>query len=575
MSQNHNNIYSILGKLESLTPKEVIKESAPSLKEYAQVPARGSVLEGVDAIEAKLKTQFSENTMADEGNAFGNAVRRAKADGIQYGEKIKVGGHEYPVKEEPVDEVTAPGQEDWVKSNKQRFIKQYGHDKGLEVLYATAWKRHHAANESAECSECGMEESACTCLHEESGSGKSGSAKSGKVYRHKGTYGNEYDPGDDDEKKPKKTVNKGVKGRPKKERPPEYKAPKGDIFGRTTGKVPKGEKGTEIKGKAMSHPMNKKDEARIMEGVNFAEMVKRKHQSVDEMLAELQADIKTFKETGSCSDLLRDCMEVVSYGKEQIADEAITRPSPTDIKFATPAVQRKAAAPAGDNSWMINQGDLDQKERETPTTHAGLQQRKQDLGLAEELDELAKLAGLDVSESKNKKPDDDKDGIPNWADKNPKKKGGDEDRIEECMSPMGSAPTQPSRFNVSTNISSDGNKNVTVTADGEEAEALMKLLTMAGLGGGEQAPRAEVVAVAEASKEYSDTDVEEVEDLANSPKEAYGTIDQQIEQGDDMHRQKKQFKKEYPGDNPMAVESVLSLEARLAAEYESIKKVSK
>lgn len=36
----------------------------------------------------------------NEGNAFGKAVRDAKADGIQKGEKIKVGGKEYPVKEE-------------------------------------------------------------------------------------------------------------------------------------------------------------------------------------------------------------------------------------------------------------------------------------------------------------------------------------------------------------------------------------------------------------------------------------------------------------------------------------------
>ena len=34
-----------------------------------------------------------------EGNAFGNEVRKAKADGIQKGEKIKVGGQEYPLKE--------------------------------------------------------------------------------------------------------------------------------------------------------------------------------------------------------------------------------------------------------------------------------------------------------------------------------------------------------------------------------------------------------------------------------------------------------------------------------------------
>jgi len=35
----------------------------------------------------------------NEGNAFGDAVRKAKADGIQKDEKIKVGGKTYPVKE--------------------------------------------------------------------------------------------------------------------------------------------------------------------------------------------------------------------------------------------------------------------------------------------------------------------------------------------------------------------------------------------------------------------------------------------------------------------------------------------
>ena len=43
----------------------------------------------------------------------------------------------------PLDEVAPPDQEDWVKSNKQHFIDQYGKEKGMSVLYATAWKRHH------------------------------------------------------------------------------------------------------------------------------------------------------------------------------------------------------------------------------------------------------------------------------------------------------------------------------------------------------------------------------------------------------------------------------------------------
>jgi len=38
-----------------------------------------------------------------------------------------------------VNESAAPGKEDWIKANKQRFIKQYGKEKGLKILYAKAW----------------------------------------------------------------------------------------------------------------------------------------------------------------------------------------------------------------------------------------------------------------------------------------------------------------------------------------------------------------------------------------------------------------------------------------------------
>jgi hypothetical protein len=41
-----------------------------------------------------------EEEDVEEGNPFGHAVRNAKKDGIQPGEKINVGGKEYPVKEE-------------------------------------------------------------------------------------------------------------------------------------------------------------------------------------------------------------------------------------------------------------------------------------------------------------------------------------------------------------------------------------------------------------------------------------------------------------------------------------------
>ena len=66
---------------------------------------------------------------------------------------------------------------------------------------------------------------------------------------HKGTYGTEYDPSDEEKKdKPKYVARQGVKGRKPAEKPAKANLP-ADPFGRTTGEVPKGKKGTKIKGK--------------------------------------------------------------------------------------------------------------------------------------------------------------------------------------------------------------------------------------------------------------------------------------------------------------------------------------
>jgi hypothetical protein len=64
-------------------------------KEVDETYGQGVYQEGM---EPKDKPKKGEK-MGKEGNAFGKAVRDAKADGIQKGEKIKVGDKEYPVKE--------------------------------------------------------------------------------------------------------------------------------------------------------------------------------------------------------------------------------------------------------------------------------------------------------------------------------------------------------------------------------------------------------------------------------------------------------------------------------------------
>jgi hypothetical protein len=55
------------------------------------------------------KKQTLAEGFAQEGNAFSGAVAKAKADGVQPGEKIRVGGKEYPVKEDDVDDFIKAG----------------------------------------------------------------------------------------------------------------------------------------------------------------------------------------------------------------------------------------------------------------------------------------------------------------------------------------------------------------------------------------------------------------------------------------------------------------------------------
>lgn len=46
--------------------------------------------------------------------------------------------------DEDIHEVAPPNPkiEKWIKSNKNRFVKEYGKEKGMQVLYAKAWKMH-------------------------------------------------------------------------------------------------------------------------------------------------------------------------------------------------------------------------------------------------------------------------------------------------------------------------------------------------------------------------------------------------------------------------------------------------
>ena len=46
-----------------------------------------------------------------------------------------------------LDEVAPPGKEAWIRDHKREFINRYGPERGLAILYATAWKQHNENTE--------------------------------------------------------------------------------------------------------------------------------------------------------------------------------------------------------------------------------------------------------------------------------------------------------------------------------------------------------------------------------------------------------------------------------------------
>ena len=207
-----------------------------------------------------------------------------------------------------------------------------------------------------------------------------------------------------------------------------------------------------------------------------------------------------------------------------------------------------------------------------------------------ELNELARLAGLSEAKKCNStmegkscpvhglkecgsmneaKPDFldlDKDG-----NKKESMKKASKEKVDECspgtMSPMSNMGQDEGSLSVNTSMNSDGTKSVSVNATGNQADALAQMLKMAGIGGSYSA-------------KTSDETVEEERDIeyANTPEEEMETVDAIMHQGQDLHREKKQYAdRPKAGDNPMATPTRESIEMpkKISKMLEGIKKIEK
>lgn len=129
--------------------------------------------------------------------------------------------------------------------------------------------------------------------------------------------------------------------------------------------------------------------------------------------------------------------------------------------------------------------------------------------------------------------------------------GLSESKLSECNDMPDS---QQDSMSISTNMDSNGTKNVTISAQGTRADELLAMLKLAGMNSSHttnQEP--EAVLVVSGDEEMMDEETDRVTQFANTPDEEYETVDAIIHQGDDLNREKRQYAdKPKLGDNPMA-----------------------
>jgi hypothetical protein len=124
-----------IGKLKGSTfmvkkmteEKELNELNAKTLRDFID-----AVPKDITKRAAEYNKNIGNMSVSDIKAATDKVLNRVKAQ-RQAAEKLE---------KKPIDEVAPPGLEDWIKSNKKRFVKEYGKEKGMQVLYAKAWKMH-------------------------------------------------------------------------------------------------------------------------------------------------------------------------------------------------------------------------------------------------------------------------------------------------------------------------------------------------------------------------------------------------------------------------------------------------
>jgi hypothetical protein len=462
----------------------------------------------------------------------------------------------------------AKGHEKYGKEGMQALAKAGRDGAGEKKLDSirNKYDRYDEATEQCCCKELGQEECPVHCDEEPRHGVKEGEVSHPEkgVTRHTKTDFPGYPADDTDDLEGLRGPGAGKRGRPRKHaakvatglgrgRPVKAKAPtyskQADPFGRISGTVPK----SKIKGRvhSMDESMSKLAErfSQINEGLNFKRMAEETHQSIDELMNELQHDIREYKVTGHCSEKLKDFLTIHSHSKKQMADEAAMASKSIGHDLISPEQRVAQAMPAkpgimgavkdvaqGAKNWIQGKPEQGPTYEEQDPLHA-------------ELNELARLAGLQTTEG---------NAFTGKLANTPK---GGEFELDG------------KKFKDNSNLGDDeleeGDMEEGNEFSGELAQARAQHKDSFEVDGKEYPVKEDKLEVNEPDED---------EEPVNKPKPEYKTMRQSTlnpGEGDngekEMHPDRPTFKN---GDNALS-KIRETLEARLAAEYESIKKVSK
>ena len=384
-----SNMYTILDSLKKVTPQQEPQENKKPQAIYESVEAKGSILEGVAKVEQKLKEQFAEFNEGD--TEYKNGVTKHKGT---YGTEYQG---------DPDDEAAPKrGRPAKGTAKKEKVVRVKG-PKGRP-------KKDPAASAPAKIGNDPFGR-----VPDKAPKGAKGTVIKGKatqdtnedqinelspklLKKARDAAGEKWSAADD--RKDKKASAKhnaqddkfNSAWRKKQKDMTEAENPFASFKKQAKGA---GLLRSKIKTKTKTMESSRRMAKLLIEGVNFTEMIKKKDMTLQEMLAELQADIQSFKETGHCSELLRDCMEVHSYGKSQLND-ATENPMDNDnfpmpLAPARPSMMDRAKRMGGQVLNTLGHGSDEELKADL--------RRKMDMQEAAELNELARLAGLTVAES--------------------------------------------------------------------------------------------------------------------------------------------------------------------------------